>query len=150
MRHGVEIFTVRSFFKKYLYIDITAEEPIGDLTWLGLPEQQLLTTTAGAVFRDDTGDLASARNKLAYFPDDIWLHMLSCQWFRIAKEQPFVGRCGEAGDEFGSAIVAAHLARDLMRLCFLMERRYAPYPKWFGRAFSLLPHSGRVAEALRE
>ena len=28
--------------------------------------------------------------------------------------------------------------RDLMRLCFLMERRYAPYTKWFGTAFSRL------------
>jgi len=25
-----------------------------------------------------------------------------------------------------------------MRLCFLMERRYAPYAKWFGSAFSRL------------
>jgi hypothetical protein len=32
-----------------------------------------------------------------------------------------------------------------MRLCFLMERRYAPYSKWFGTAFSRLdtgPHLG--------
>jgi hypothetical protein len=25
-----------------------------------------------------------------------------------------------------------------MRLCFLMEKQYAPYPKWFGTAFSKL------------
>ncbi|HEX8245603.1 MAG TPA: hypothetical protein VF541_18975 [Longimicrobium sp.] len=37
--------------------------------------------------------------------------------------------------------------RDVMRLGFLMERTYAPYPKWFGSAFArlrcapaLLPH----------
>ncbi|KUM72305.1 hypothetical protein AQI70_23680 [Streptomyces curacoi] len=27
---------------------------------------------------------------------------------------------------------AARLARDLMRLCLLMERRYPPYGKWLG------------------
>src|SRR4029079_15492666 len=27
---------------------------------------------------------------------------------------------------------------NLMRLCFLMERQYAPYSKWFGTAFSRL------------
>ncbi|MFX1273176.1 MAG: DUF4037 domain-containing protein, partial [Promethearchaeota archaeon] len=28
--------------------------------------------------------------------------------------------------------------RDIMRLCFLMERKYAPYIKWFGTAFCKL------------
>lgn len=28
--------------------------------------------------------------------------------------------------------------RDLMRLCFFMERQYAPFIKWFGSAFSQL------------
>ena len=38
----------------------------------------------------------------------------------------------------GSRLIAARLVRDLMRLCFLMERRYAPYIKWFGSAFAQL------------
>jgi hypothetical protein len=55
-----------------------------------------------------------------------------------------MGRCGQVGDELGSRLVAARLVRDLMRLCFLMERQYAPYIKWFGTAFSGL----RCADAL--
>ena len=35
-------------------------------------------------------------------------------------------------------MIAARLVRDLMRLCFLLERRYAPYGKWFGSAFARL------------
>ncbi|HWD74857.1 MAG TPA: DUF4037 domain-containing protein, partial [Solirubrobacteraceae bacterium] len=46
------------------------------------------------------------------------------------------GRCAEAGDELGSAVVTARLARDLMRLCLLMRRRYPPYSKWLGTAFA--------------
>ncbi len=42
------------------------------------------------------------------------------------------------GDEIGAAIIASRLVRDLMRLCFLMEKQYAPYPKWFGTAFRQL------------
>jgi hypothetical protein len=42
------------------------------------------------------------------------------------------------GDDLGSRIIAARLVRGLMRLCFLMERVYAPYPKWFGTGFSRL------------
>jgi hypothetical protein len=42
------------------------------------------------------------------------------------------------GDELGSALIGSRLVSDLMRLCFLMERQYAPYSKWFGTAFSRL------------
>jgi hypothetical protein len=62
-----------------------------------------------------------------------------------------MGRAGMAGDEIGSALIAARLVRDIMRLGFLMERQYAPYPKWFGTAFrrlncaeKLLVHLERV------
>ncbi len=36
-----------------------------------------------------------------------------------------------------------------MRLCFLMERQYAPYPKWFGTAFSRLACAAELLPALR-
>jgi len=49
-----------------------------------------------------------------------------------------VGRAGDVGDELGSALIAASLVRDLMRVCFFVERRYAPYSKWFGTAFARL------------
>lgn len=42
------------------------------------------------------------------------------------------------GDELGSAVIGARLVTDLMHLCFLLEKQYAPYPKWFGTAFSRL------------
>ena len=41
------------------------------------------------------------------------------------------------------------MVRDLMKLCFLMEKRYAPYSKWFGTAFAKLecsPEIGPVFE----
>ena len=47
-------------------------------------------------------------------------------------------RAGFTGDELGSAIIGSRLVRDVMSLCFLMERRYAPYPKWFGAGFKQL------------
>lgn len=41
-------------------------------------------------------------------------------------------------DELGAALIAAQIVRDLMSLCFLIEKRYIPYLKWFGTAFSRL------------
>lgn len=31
-----------------------------------------------------------------------------------------------------------------MKLCFLMERQYAPYSKWLGKAFAQLPCAGKL------
>ena len=104
--------------------------------------------TAGAVFHDDLGTLAETRNLLAYYPHDIWLYLLSAQWARIAQQEPFVGRTGEVGDERGSALIAADLVEDVMRLGFLMERHYAPYSKWFGSAFARLHCADRLGSHL--
>lgn len=138
--HGVEVYSVAGWAQAHLGWD-------GDLTpirWLGFPEQSLLAATAGAVFRDDAGSLAAFRATLTYFPDDVWLYKLACQWRRIAEEQAFVGRAGEAGDDLGSRVIAARLARDVMGLGFLIARRYAPYAKWLGSAFARLPGAAEL------
>lgn len=85
---------------------------------------------------------------LAWYPRDVWLYVLACQWQRIWQEEPFPGRCAEAGDELGSAVVTVRLARDLMRLCLLMRRRYPPYGKWLGTAFARLPGTAGLSASL--
>jgi hypothetical protein len=45
-------------------------------------------------------------------------------------------------------VLAARLARDVMLLCFRLERAYAPYPKWFGTAFARLDAAAEVGPAL--
>jgi hypothetical protein len=107
--------------------------------WLGTPAQHLAEVTQGAVFHDGVGDLSRVREVLAWYPDDLWRYVLACQWQRVGQEAPFVGRCGETGDDLGSAVVAARIVRDLMRLCLLLHRRYPPYSKWLGTAFARLP-----------
>ncbi|MDX3247711.1 DUF4037 domain-containing protein [Streptomyces sp. ME18-1-4] len=117
--------------------------------WLSAPQQRLAEATGGDVFHDDLGALTALRRRLAWYPEQVWRYLLACQWQRIAHEEAFVGRCAEVGDELGSAVVAARLARDLMRLCLLLERTYAPYSKWLGSAFSRLPVAESLAPALR-
>jgi hypothetical protein len=90
------------------------------------------------VFHDGLGQLEPMRAKLRYYPDDVWMYLLAAQWRRIGQEEAFMGRCGQVGDDLGSRLIATRVVRDLMRLCFLMEREYAPFIKWFGTAFSQL------------
>lgn len=135
--HGLEFHTIEALLQGHLAI--RSVDGLTPQQWLGFAEQKLLAFTSGAVFRDDDGRLQAARQRLAYFPGDVWLYKIACQWRRIAEEQAFVGRTGQVGDDLGSRIIAARLARDVMGMAFLLERRYAPYAKWFGSGFARLP-----------
>ena len=143
-RHGLEVWTVGFALDYWL----GGGEPRDCQAWLGLAEQRLLAVTAGAVFHDDVGELTAARQRLASYPRDVRLYKLACQWRRIAEEQAFVGRTGLVGDELGSRVIAARLVRDVMRMAFLIEGHYAPYPKWFGSAFARLPCAPQLSPAL--
>ena len=134
--HHVEIVELRAWLEERLGFDPRDGMEVDD--WLALPQQLLLEVTRGAVFHDPDGELARLRDTLAWYPHDVWLWLLACQWTRVDQEEPFAGRAAEVGDELGSAVLAARQARDLMRLCFLLEREYAPYGKWLGTAFRSL------------
>ncbi len=57
-------------------------------------------------------------------------------------------RAGFVGDELGSALIGSRLVRDIMSLCFLMEKQYAPYPKWFGSGFQNLACAKELSPSL--
>jgi len=143
---AVEVVTVRGYFTDRLGLDVDAELTVRD--WLATPEQQLAMYTAGAVFHDEL-DLHAVRDRLARYPHDVWLYLMSAGWWRVHPEGNLVGRTGSVGDELGSALIGSRLVTDLVRLCFLMERRYAPYPKWFGTAFSRLGCAAELTPVFR-
>jgi hypothetical protein len=136
INHHVYVHTIDQFFAERLGVDPNVELTPKD--WLSFSQQRLLELTAGEVYYDGLGTLESMRQKFHYYPDEIWRYLLASQWQKIGQEEAFIGRCGEVGDELGSAVVGSRLIRELMQLCFLIEKQYAPYSKWFGTAFSKL------------
>jgi hypothetical protein len=122
------------------------ELSIGD--WLLVPQQRLLGITEGAVFADSDGTLGRVRRRLAWYPEPLWWWLLASQWTRLAQEEPLVQRTAEVGDGVGSRVVTGRLVRDCMRLALLLTRRYAPYSKWLGTAFSHLPDPDGLADHL--
>lgn len=144
--HRVSVSGLGGWLRSRLGFDPRAE--IGTREWLGVPAQLLAELTAGEVFHDGLGDLGRVRQRLAWYPDDVWRYLLACQWQRISQEEPFPGRCAEVGDDLGSMIIAARLARDVIRICLLMARRYPPYAKWLGSEFARLPIAATVGPSL--
>lgn len=142
LSHRVRITAVSAFMQDTLGIGTLDELDVA--TWLTVPEQTLLEVTGGEVFRDDPGELREMRERLRWYPDDIWRYKLAAVWKRIAQVEPFVGRTGEVDDDLGSQVIAMSLVRDAMRIALLQERQYAPYAKWLGSAFARLPVAARV------
>jgi hypothetical protein len=143
VNHGVKITTVRAFCESYL--GFYPADEIDELQWLQLAQQRLLTIRKGAIFWDGLACLQRLKKRLNWYPHEVWLFLMANGWRRISQEEPFMGRCGEEGDELGSRVVASRLVVEIMRLVFLQEKEYVPYFKWFGRAFSELT---RAAELL--
>jgi hypothetical protein len=148
LNHGVKIVTIDGFFENYL--DLNPLGGMHPMDWVILPEQRLRSIAGGRVFHDGLGKLQSIVEKLSYYPHDIWLYILSAQWRRIAQEEPFMGRCGQVGDELGSRVVGSRLVYDIMKLCFIMEKQYAPYIKWFGTSFSQLQRANVLTPILED
>lgn len=143
---GTEVAGAAAWFEERLGFDPLG--PITVLDWLAAPWQRLAEVTCGEVFHDGLGVMARVRGALRWYPVDLERYVLACQWRRVAQREAFVGRCGEVGDDLGSALVTADLAGDLMRLVLLMRRRYPPYAKWVGSAFARLSGTAELGEAL--
>jgi hypothetical protein len=145
-RHRVEVTSLAAWLDGHLGFD--PRQAVTLLDWLAVTAQRLAEFTGGEVFHDGPGELTRARAAVAWYPRDVWLHLLACQWQRIQQEEAFPGRCAEAGDDLGSAVVTARLARDLMRLVLLMHQRYPPYSKWLGTALARLPGADGLTASL--
>jgi hypothetical protein len=144
--HKVDVAETDAFVKSRL--GVNPRELDDPTTWLRLTGQSVLEITAGPVFVDTVGSISSIRKRLAWYPHDVWLYVVASGWRRLSQELPMVGRCADVGDDLGSRVIAARLARDVMHLAFLVERVWPPYPKWFGTGFARLASAAAAAPAL--
>lgn len=148
VEHHVEVTTLGAWLQDHLGMD--PRPAMTTSAWLATPQQLLLQVTRGLMFHDDTGELTRVREMLAWYPDDIWLWMMASQWNYLQDDELFVGRTAELGDDLGSRLVAARIAENAARLCFLQDRHYIPYAKWFGTAFAGLPSAAEVGPILQQ
>lgn len=142
INHRIKIYTVKSYLRETLHI---SKLNLSELDWFSIPEQILLEFTSGKIFYDSYGELTHAREILSYYSHSIWLFKIIAQLERLSQEMVFVGRTGGIGDDLGSMIETSRLVRFIMEMAFILEKKYIPYQKWFGRAFDDLP----IAKSLK-
>ena len=125
-----------------------ALDKLDDFDWLSFSEHRLLSLTKAYFFTDELG----CKDKIAalkFYPHQVKLYLIASNWDIIASEQAFVKRCGQTDDEVGSRIICARIAERIMRLSFLYSDKYAPYSKWFGRAFNELKIDEDLKRAIK-
>ena len=147
IQHRVLTITLRDFGRVQLGCDLA--QPLQVADWLSIPTHALGEVVAGAVYHDGIGELMELRERFAWYPHDVWLYLLASGWQRIGQEEHLMPRAGFMGDELGSTLITSRLARDVINLCFLMERQYAPYAKWFGTGFQRLRCAGEITPLLQ-
>jgi hypothetical protein len=146
VRHQVDVSTVYAFARGRLGVEVGTDLGVED--WLSLTGQSVLEVIGGSIFHDGTTEYGPLAERLAWYPQDLWFYVLASAWGGLAQELPLVGRTGERGDELGSSLIAARLARRMIHLAFLLERRWPPYPKWAGLALPALATGPLLAEHL--
>ncbi len=110
-------------------------------------EENLSECTNGEIFKDGCGDFTKIRNKLSYYPDIIWKR-------RIAEELHYSAQMGQynyirmlkRGEKVASEIALAGYMEHTMKLCYLINRKYAPYYKWLHRGMADLEKAAVIMD----
>jgi hypothetical protein len=143
-RHGVH--RIDEFFTEKI------GSPDGILTisqWLSLPAQSLLECTNGEIFTDDYGEISQIRERLAFYPEDIFLKKLAGQLLLMAQSGQYnYMRCLSHGETAAAQLAVNEFVKNTISVLFLLNRRYQPYYKWSFRALRQLPKLSILAELL--
>jgi hypothetical protein len=115
-----------------------AELPSNDVAWLGIAEHRLFELQAGEVWHDPGRLLTVIREKAAYFPEMVWRKRMAFFWEGLFFADNFV-RSAFRNDRVAEQMYLGWALHCILRLAFMLNRRYAPYRKWLHRAFRGLP-----------
>ncbi len=124
--------------------------PDGRLTpeqWIALPEQSLLECVNGEVFFDNSGEITAARERLAYYPEDVRRKKLAGALLIMAQAGQYnFSRCLDHGETAAAQTAVFEFVNAAMSAVFLLNKKYKPYYKWSFRALRALPELSFEAE----
>jgi hypothetical protein len=135
--HHIAITTPQTFLKLTIGHNGLPDD---DFQWLSIPEQRLLEFTRGEIFSDGVGEITGLRERLSYFPTDVWKYRLAYAFESLGWELDLIPLCAKRGDPLSVHLNAAATVARIVKLTFLLNRKYCPgYAKWLHREFKKLP-----------
>ena len=144
--HHIAITTAKTFLKLTIGHSGVPED---DFQWLSIPEQRLLEFTRGEIFSDGTGEITGLRERLSYFPTDVWKYRLAYAFESLGWELDLIPLCAKRGDPLSAHLNAAATVARIVKLTFLLNRKYCPgYAKWLHREFKRLPIAAGAIDGL--
>ncbi|BBO85995.1 hypothetical protein DSCO28_65610 [Desulfosarcina ovata subsp. sediminis] len=137
----VGVMKINEFYETYIGRANAPEDP---LTWLRIPEENLAACTNGRVFIDAYGQFSSIRKALLdYYPEDVRRKRIAGRLMSAAQSGQYnFARCVRRNTAFASRYALIHFCDDIIRLAFLLNRRYCPFYKWRQSAVRSLPRLG--------
>lgn len=134
----VGVIRIREFYSNILKLNNGI--PRSEEEWLAVNEEDLATATNGQIFRDDDGIFFSLRNTLlAYYPETVFRKKLAYELIRMAQTGQYnLSRCIKRGDRVTATMYLAEYMEHTFKTLFLLNRKYAPYKKWYLKSASKL------------
>ncbi|MCR4691441.1 MAG: DUF4125 family protein [Lachnospiraceae bacterium] len=120
--------------------------------WLSIPETALCTATAGEIFTDPQGTFSGMLEKIAYYPDAVWRRHVAQQMTLFSQYGQYnYVRMLKRGDRATATLMVVKATEAAIRLCYLLNRTYAPHDKWLLRGMetlSVMPMAEDIMTAL--
>lgn len=142
--------TIKGFYRRIL---LTQAQIKDRNFWENVDEAGLAAAVNGRVFEDKMGEFTSIRNQLlAYYPYEVWIERLYTTLIKCAQTGQYnYGRMMAREDYVSAQIALSDYMKEMMKLIFLLNRRYAPYYKWLHRGTKdllVLPEIGDMLTAI--
>ena len=146
-RVGIE--TTGSFYRSLIGIE---KCPVELNEWLRVPEENLAMVVNGEIFIDETGEFTQIRRSLLeYYPEALRIKRISSSCMTIAQSGQYnFTRNLKRGDTVSGRNALVMWSDAVIRLVFLLNKRYRPYYKWRFRMMGELSLLGaEISPSLR-
>lgn len=123
------VFVIEDFYKQLMGMEY---DVLGAENWLAAPEYGLAAAVNGEVFRDDEGHFTTIREKLlSYYPKAVWYRKIAQECALFSQNGQYnLLRMQKRGQLVAAELAKAECVKHAMKLCYLLERTYAPHDKW--------------------
>lgn len=124
--------------------------PDSNQEWLALEEENLSVATNGKVFEDHLGQFSKMRNGLLqYYPEDVRLKKIAACMARAAQAGQYnYARAMKRGERIAAEISLTEFIRNIMKLVYLLNKRYAPFYKWAHRGMKELSTCAEIGDMI--